>query len=231
MRRQNAAACVSLSNSTMSKTVAAWAAPPEFAGGARSGVSIEPPYPCQPSFSGPFPRRLEDQVIGTERIVRGPEGIPSRTGSDSVEGAEDIVSFRKVKCETSPFRLSPSGRSRRFRGRAPPRDGSPPGQPRLVGPPQLRPVDRKKPKKVARPPLKGTSAHPPRLDRKPRERRIRALKPRGASPPPLRFRPGPSSPCEALCSHRRFSRQPLRFDFFDPAGEPLKSKTVLGSCP
>lgn len=88
-------------------------------------------------------------MIGTEGIVRGPEGIPSRTGSDSVEGAEDIASFRKVKCETSPFRLlhpaeaavSAGGRHlemETFRV-----------NPASSARPQLRPVDRKKPKKVA----------------------------------------------------------------------------------
>ena len=96
VRRQNTAACVSLSNSTMSKTVAASAAPPVFAGGARSGVSIDPPFPCQPSFSAPLapPRK---PGLRHEEDRSGARGRPLPNRFDSVEGAEYIASLEKVK--------------------------------------------------------------------------------------------------------------------------------------
>ena len=79
---QNAAACVSLSNSTMSKTRAGFANPTNLTpGGRRRRLSREPPDPCQPGFSAFFAEPGQSPISAK----RSPLGL-NWSGPNSLRG-------------------------------------------------------------------------------------------------------------------------------------------------
>src|SRR5665213_2921365 len=91
-RRQDAAACVSLSKSTMSKTNPAKGRTRRLRpAAARRGVSIRDPSDCQ----SPRPINLRKRLNFERKNRPGPPGHAPSVLGDSIEGAETMSSARE----------------------------------------------------------------------------------------------------------------------------------------
>jgi len=120
-RRQDAAACVSLSKSTMSKTRTALAAPPFSARCRRRRLSSRPVFSCQPNLWSFFP---EPPLGGDKekKSSRPPEGLPSKgpdwfdwaaesnRSSSKMQGRSATSSFRNAKPLPTASRPFPGSR-------------------------------------------------------------------------------------------------------------------------
>src|SRR5665213_1442053 len=90
-RRQDAAACVSLSKSTMSKTRPVETKPADNARRRRGGASLSAPHRTVNRLAGRSGKRPE-----SERKNRlGPPGHAPSVRRDSIEGAENMPNARE----------------------------------------------------------------------------------------------------------------------------------------